>query len=127
LKKSLSLWQKELAQFLESQEFSQISDEPWTYTNGRLILIILSFVDDFVLINRKEYKQERDEFKSFVVAKYYQIVLTTTHQRMVELVVVYSALTPEGLCSCLCVLYVYKTGEDAVDPDNSSPLCANPY
>jgi hypothetical protein len=68
LKQSPRLWQKELKQFLESREFKQLGDEPCAYTDGRLI--ILFFVDDFILINRKEHRQERDNFKKAIMAKY---------------------------------------------------------
>jgi hypothetical protein len=68
LKQSPRLWAKELRQFLESKNFKQLGDEPCAYSNGRIVIIF--FVDDFILLSGKEHREERDEFKKALMAKY---------------------------------------------------------
>lgn len=68
LRRSPLLWQREFSGALTELGLQQIPEKPCLFSNGRIIVFF--YVDDIVLLARKEHRKELDQFKYNLTAKY---------------------------------------------------------
>jgi len=68
LKRSPVLWQEEFSRTLSELGLKAIPEEPCLWTDGKVILFF--FVDDIVLLARKEHRPEMEALKTKLSAKY---------------------------------------------------------
>jgi Reverse transcriptase (RNA-dependent DNA polymerase) len=68
LRRSPLLWQKELSNTLRHLGLEPIPEEPCLFSNGRVIVFF--YVDDIVLLARKEHREEMEGIKAKLSKKY---------------------------------------------------------
>ena len=68
LRRSPILWQQEFSGTLKNLGLKQIPEEPCLFTNGRIIVFF--YVDDIVLLARKEFRDEMLRLKAELMKKY---------------------------------------------------------
>ena len=68
LRRAPKLWQDELSNTLKELGLQPIPEEPCVFTNGRVIVFF--FVDDIVLLARKNDRKEMEDLKQKLMARY---------------------------------------------------------
>jgi hypothetical protein len=68
LRRSPRLWQKELGSTLKEMGLRQSTEDPCLFTND--FIIVLFFVDDFILLSRKEHRDKLEEFRDTLASRY---------------------------------------------------------